>query len=66
VISRRDTLRALAVAGLAAPALAACGDAGDSARDSAGGAGGDPDVAAGPVRLVSAENREISLENSQL
>ena len=55
MISRRDTLRALAAAGLAAPALAACGDTGDSARDSAGGAGGDPDVAAGPVRLVSAD-----------
>jgi len=53
VISRRDTLRALAAAGLAAPALAACGDsAGDSARDSAGGG---PDVTGGPIRLVSAD-----------
>jgi serpin B len=56
VISRRDTLRALAAAGVAAPALAACGagepnDTGGSAGDT----GADPDVAAGPVRLVSAD-----------
>ena len=51
MISRRDTLRALAAAGLAAPALAACGEAGS---DAVGHAGSDPDVAAGPVRLVSA------------
>jgi serpin B len=56
VISRRDTLRALAAAGVAAPALAACG-AGDSRGPggSAGGSGNDPGGTSGSIRLVSAD-----------
>jgi serpin B len=47
MISRRDTLRALAAAGVAAPALAACGDARtDPSAPSAPG---------GDIRLVSAD-----------
>lgn len=44
MISRRDTLRALAAAGLSAPVLAACGDSGSAPAKPAGG-----------LRLVSAD-----------
>jgi serpin B len=46
VISRRDTLRALAAAGLVAPALAACGDTRSGSTRSTD--------SSGPVRVVSA------------
>jgi hypothetical protein len=48
VLSRRDTLKALAAAGVATPALAACGDAAPAAPRG-------PQAGAGPVRLVSAD-----------
>jgi serine protease inhibitor len=56
VISRRDTLRALAAAGVAVPALASCG-AGDSSGSggSAGGIGNDPGATSGQIRLVGAD-----------
>ncbi len=46
MLSRRDTLKALAAAGVAAPALAACGDARSGSRQV---------IDTGPVRLVGAD-----------
>ena len=54
MLTRRDTLRALAAAGVAAPVLAACGtdDGPDSGTDTRGARHGGP---AGDIRLVAAD-----------